>query len=135
MMLRAPVSPGSTDCRLITQRAWRAAAGIVLLVALTPPGMAAAQGPLPQKTLAECVAIALEHHPTLKAASATIDAAHQRVWQAASSYLPQVGVNATRVYEQQSASSAIGVPVAVPAATPVRVGSRLQRFYFNTAAV
>src|SRR5262245_58113531 len=51
---------------------------------------AAMATPLPEKTLEECIAIALEHHPTLKAASASIDAAHQRVWQAASPYLPQL---------------------------------------------
>src|SRR5262245_2455583 len=51
---------------------------------------AAMATPLPEKTLEECIAIALEHHPTLNAASASIDAAHQRVWQAASPYLPQL---------------------------------------------
>lgn len=45
---------------------------------------------LPEKTLAECIAIALKNHPTLKAASASIEAAHQRVWAAASPYLPQL---------------------------------------------
>jgi outer membrane protein TolC len=53
-------------------------------------GAAAAAQPLPEKTLADCIAIALEHHPTLKAAGASIEAAHQRVWAAASPYLPQV---------------------------------------------
>ena len=126
MMLRAPVFLGSTGCPLMTQRGWCVGALIVMLMALTRPAIASAEGGLPQKTLAECVAIALEHHPTLKAASATIDAAHQRVWQAAAPYLPQLDLIGTRVYEQQSAGSAIGVPTGGQ-------GTQLQRFYFSTA--
>jgi outer membrane protein TolC len=59
-----------------------------LLIAFS--ASAGAAQPLPQKTLSECIAIALERHPALKAASASIEAAHQRVWAAASPYLPQV---------------------------------------------
>jgi outer membrane protein TolC len=61
-------------------------AGLVLACG----AVAFAAPPLPEKTLEECIAIALEHHPTLKAATASIAAAHQRVWAAASPYLPQV---------------------------------------------
>jgi outer membrane protein len=44
----------------------------------------------PAKTLAECVAIAEQQHPSLKAASASVDAGHARVYQALSNYLPQI---------------------------------------------
>ncbi|MGH7790424.1 MAG: TolC family protein [Candidatus Binatia bacterium] len=62
-------------CAALAILLWAAAAG--------------AQGPS-EKTLSECLAMALDHHPSLKAAGAAVDAAHQRVWQAASGYLPQI---------------------------------------------
>ena len=49
--------------------------------------------PLPTKTLAQCIAIAIEHHPTLKAATASVDAANQQIWIAAAPYLPNVGAS------------------------------------------
>ena len=45
---------------------------------------------LPEKTLGECIAIALQNHPTLKAATASIAAAGERVWEATAPYLPQL---------------------------------------------
>jgi outer membrane protein len=49
-----------------------------------------------KKTLAECITIAVEQHPSLKAATASVQAGKQRVWEAASNYLPQItGVYAT----------------------------------------
>jgi len=42
------------------------------------------------KTLAECIAIALEHHPGLKAAAAAVEAGHARTWEATAKYLPDV---------------------------------------------
>lgn len=59
------------------------------------------------KTLEECIAIALEQHPSLKSASASVDAAEQRVWQAASGYLPQVsaGYSAERRKTSLAAST------------------------------
>src|SRR5512139_2067866 len=56
----------------------------------TPP-TPAATAPLGAKTLAECVAIAVQQHPSLKAATASVKAGEARVWEAASNYLPQVG--------------------------------------------
>jgi outer membrane protein len=55
-------------------------------------GVAAADD-LPTKTLAECIAIAVQQHPSLKAAGASVEAGHQRVWEAASNYLPQLNAN------------------------------------------
>ncbi len=42
-------------------------------------------------TVAECVGIALEKHPSLKGAQAQVDAAYQRVWQQVAGYLPRGG--------------------------------------------
>ena len=44
----------------------------------------------PPKTLAECVEIALAHHPSLGQAAAAVAAGDARVWQAGSGYLPHV---------------------------------------------
>ena len=46
-----------------------------------------------KKTLAECVAIAVQQHPSLKAATAFVEAGQQRVREAVSNYLPQVSAN------------------------------------------
>jgi TolC family type I secretion outer membrane protein len=46
-----------------------------------------------KKTLAECIAIALEQHPSLKAATASVEAGQQRVREAVSNYLPQVSAD------------------------------------------
>ncbi|MBI3785304.1 MAG: TolC family protein [Deltaproteobacteria bacterium] len=44
----------------------------------------------PAKTLAECIEIGLANHPSLKAASASVEAGNERVWEAASGYLPSL---------------------------------------------
>lgn len=44
----------------------------------------------PRKTLAECVAMAIAQHPSLRVAAADVEAGRQRVRQARSTYLPQV---------------------------------------------
>lgn len=59
----------------------------VALLGLILPAHADVVAP---RTLRECIAIALENHPSLKAAAATVDAGQQRVRQATSGYLPQV---------------------------------------------
>jgi outer membrane protein len=66
-------------------------------------------GAEPTKSLNECVAIAIEHHPSLKSATATIEAGQQRVWQAASNYLPQVNAAYSASRRNSSLSSATGV--------------------------
>ncbi len=70
---------------------------IFLILMITLAGGAGAQTPTPApqpaeppKTLAECVSIGLAQHPSLKAAGASVQAGHERVFEAASSYLPQV---------------------------------------------
>src|SRR5262245_41102018 len=62
---------------------------LVVLIMLCGVATAGAQS-LPQKTLSECIAIALQNHPTLKAATASIAAAGERVWEATAPYLPQL---------------------------------------------
>lgn len=65
---------------------------------------AAVAGDLPAKTLAECIAIAEQQHPSLKAATAAVQAGHARVWEAASTYLPQI--NASYAAQRRQTSSA-----------------------------
>jgi len=89
--------------------------------------------PLPKKTLAECIAIALDHHPTLKAAAASIDAAHERVWESASPYLPQLNALYSVVHQQTSVAAQIqtgggGAPSGTPGP-----GTKLQvSNFYNT---
>jgi outer membrane protein TolC len=84
---------------------------------------------LPQKTLSECIAIALEHHPTLKAAAASIDAAHQRVWESASPYFPQVNAFYSELRQQTS------VAAQTQTGTGAVIGSNLQvSNFFSTGA-
>jgi outer membrane protein len=74
--------------RILRRRAQRSIVALVLaLVAVRC--VAIAENP-PTKTLSECIAIALEHHPGLKAASAAVEAGHERTWEAAAKYLPDV---------------------------------------------
>ena len=57
------------------------------MAGLPRKGSAEDQAP---KTLSECVKIAVEHHPDLKAAGAAVDAGHARTWEATSKYLPEI---------------------------------------------
>ncbi len=71
------------------------AAGLVAGFAVLLAGLARADDPAaalasPRKTLAECIEIALAHHPSLGAAAAAVQAGDARVWQAGSAYLPHV---------------------------------------------
>src|SRR5574340_881468 len=61
----------------------------------------------PPKTLAECIAIAEQQHPSLKAASASVQAGRARVWEAASNYLPQLNANYL-AQRRQTSSAAFG---------------------------
>jgi outer membrane protein len=66
-----------------------------------------------QKTLAECIAIAIAQHPSLKAATASVQAGGQRVREAAASYLPQLTASygATRQrssVSQRTSSQSVG---------------------------
>ena len=69
------------------------------------------------KTLQECVAIALDRHPTLHSVQAAVDAANQRVRQAGSQYLPQLSANYNVDRRNTSTSARLGVSTASPAQT------------------
>lgn len=88
----------------ISCRGRRAGIAVVAAAALAMGAGAARADPLPQKTLAECIAIALDHHPTLKAATASIAAAGERVWVAAAPYLPQANAS----YQVQRQRTSVG---------------------------
>jgi outer membrane protein len=66
---------------------------------------ALAEDAQPAKTLAECVAIAVENHPSLKAADASVQAGKQRVWESAAPYLPQVTGSSSATRRQTNAAS------------------------------
>ena len=77
------------------------------VLALVVPAVALAEGPA-KKTLAECIAIALAQQPTLKAASASVEAARERVWESTAAYLPQVGASYSATRRHASAGSLTG---------------------------
>jgi outer membrane protein TolC len=89
--------------RLHTLPRWSIAAGC-LAAALWASVAAAVE----RKTLEECIALALDQHPSLKAASASVDAAGQRVWQVASGYFPQVSAGYSAERRKTSVSSSTG---------------------------
>ncbi len=98
-----------------------------LALALLAP-VARAEEAAPTKTLAECVAIAIAQHPSLKAASASVEAGGQRVRQAAASYLPQVTAAYTANRRNTSAAARTGVQIS-------GVGTQAQTFnFYNTGA-
>jgi outer membrane protein TolC len=76
---------------------------LALLVAQRAP----AQTP-PERTLEECVAIALERQPRLGAAEADVDAGRQRVRQEIAGYLPQISANASASDNKSSAAQKTG---------------------------
>ncbi|HXJ33040.1 MAG TPA: TolC family protein [Candidatus Eisenbacteria bacterium] len=80
----------------------RATALIAVGLLLAGIGRAGAEE---QKTLDECIQIALDQQPTLKAASSTVGAARERVWQSAAAYLPQVAATYTADRKHQNAGS------------------------------
>jgi outer membrane protein TolC len=63
------------------------------------------------KTLADCISIALEEHPSLKAAAASVEAGSQRVRQAFSNYLPQVSASSDATRHYTSAGARTGTKV------------------------
>jgi len=77
------------------------------VLALVVPAVALAEGPA-KKTLAECIAIALAQQPTLKAASASVEAARERVWESTAAYLPQVGASYSAARRHASNGSLTG---------------------------
>jgi len=122
-------------------RVQRAAERLVaaLVVAILAAPALAADG-LPEETLAECVAIALDNHPSLKAADASIEAGHQRVRQAASSYLPTIAGLYTFDRRNTNTAARLGIPVAnpTPNATPgvtLQGTGSSQTFNFSQASI
>jgi outer membrane protein len=101
--------------------------GILFSVSLLLCGVAAADD-LPAKTLAECIDIAVQQHPSLKAAGAAVDAGHQRVWEAASNYLPQLSANYAANRRNSSVSARIG-------GTATNLGTQTQTFNFYSTGV
>src|SRR5262249_7464496 len=67
----------------------------------------------PVKTLGECVEIAMQHHPSIKAAVASAEAGQKRIHEAASAYLPQLNAlyRATRQNTSLTARVQSGVQV------------------------
>ncbi len=96
---------------------------------------------LPTRTLTECIEIAVQQHPSLKAAAASVAAGHQRVWQAASNYLPQINANYAANRKNTSISAQTGGAVGsqgggVVTQTPIpAVGKTSQTFNFYSTGV
>ncbi|MCX8071961.1 MAG: TolC family protein [Candidatus Binatia bacterium] len=75
------------------------------------------------KSLEECIELALQHHPSLRAGVARVRAAEERTRQVASAYLPQI--DATYAANRRSTS--------VAARTGTTLGTATQTFnFFNT---
>jgi outer membrane protein len=86
-------------------------------------GAAVAEEAQPPKTLSECVAIAVEQHPSLKAAAASVQAGHARVWEAAAPYLPQITASYAASRRQINPGATFGGN-----APPIR------SYFYNTGA-
>ena len=85
----------------------RATAALGLCVLLAARADAGTQ---PRKTLAECVEIGLHEQPSLAAATATVDAARERVWQSTAAYLPSLDAGYSAFRRKATASSLTGGP-------------------------
>jgi outer membrane protein TolC len=91
-------------------RLLRARVAVAFALLLAAPPRAAANPPLPEKTLAECVAIALARHPRIGAADAAVEAGRARIGQARSGYLPQLAGTWSSDRRLSSFSSRTGGP-------------------------
>jgi outer membrane protein TolC len=73
--------------------------GLVLFIFFLFSSPAGAEEGLPQKgkplTLAQCTAMALKYHPSLRASLATVEASRAKVEQALAAYYPQLNLNNT----------------------------------------
>src|SRR5207249_1315818 len=90
--------------------------GLVLMSRTTATALAEEA---PKKTLAECLAIAVEHNPDLKTAEAAAQVGHFQTWEAVSPALPQINYvySATRRHTSAAASTATqlgGAPSTFP---------------------
>ena len=84
------------------------AALLLLVLAAAPRGLRAEDRP--QRTLEECVQIALARHPGIGAARSDVVAGDERVRQQRSVYLPQLEGVGSMDRRKTSAGAAIGVP-------------------------
>src|SRR5262245_35975569 len=109
---------------------------IPLLVALAFIGSAAraaeVEPPSDVRSLAECVALALEQHPSIRLSDAEVAAGRARVGVARSGYLPQLSGSWSSDRRQSTFSSRTGGP-----SSDVAGGATGQetRFYFHQGAV
>lgn len=73
-----------------------------------PPGIPlAASAPLPVMTLAEALAAARQHQPSLRAAQARMEVAKRAAWAVRSEWLPQVGATAQAFYGTMNNTTAM----------------------------
>jgi len=85
----------------------RAIAALCASLSLLAAATVGAQAP-PQKTLAECLQIAIERHPDVQSAQAAADIAHAQTWEAISTALPQVNASYTAQRRHTSAGASTG---------------------------
>jgi outer membrane protein len=100
------------------------------LIAATLAAKAGAQT-LPRKDLAQCIEIALQNHPDLKAAAATVDAGHARTWVAISTALPQVNAD----YSASRRHSSVSSRTSGPGGPTGQISNRAQTFDFYSTGV
>jgi outer membrane protein len=81
---------------------------------------------LPRKDLAQCIEIALQQHPDLKAAAATVDVGRARTWEAISTALPQVNGD----YSASRRHSSVSARTSGPGGPTGQITNRAQTFNF-----
>jgi len=103
-----PAAALATAAQARAMRTTALALGALLLGSrMAAPAPARAEDE-PKKTLAECLAIAIEQHPDLKAAQAAAQVGHEQTWEAISTALPQINAiyGAQRRHTSAAASTA-----------------------------
>ena len=118
----AVVAPHGSELRRCGPRTWQL---VVALLAATSPLPARAQT-LPRKDLAQCIEIALQQHPDLKAAAATVDVGRARTWEAISIALPQVNGD----YNASRRHSSVSARTNGPGGPTGQISNRAQTFNF-----
>jgi outer membrane protein len=99
----------------------------ILLAVATALGIVpAAAQTLPRKDLAQCIEIALQQHPDLKAAAATVDVGRARTWEAISTALPQVNAD----YSASRRHSSVSSRTSGPGGPTGQISNRAQTFDF-----
>src|SRR6476661_1033657 len=116
------VAPHGGRSRRARAQAWPT---VVALLVASCAAKAAAQT-LPRKDLAQCIELALQHHPDLKAAAATVDAGHARTWAAISIALPQVSAD----YSASRRHSSVSSRTSGPGGPTGQISNRAETFNF-----